>query len=394
MNVLFVVDEFPFPPRNGVTLPVANFIELFNERGHRVDLLLLNLPGSPTAGNGKLSRAVTAFGQVQLERTGRFRGLVQELTARRALFESWSMKGQLSGDGLLTHYDLVWASPIRPYALWLELQYRLGIRADKIMAAINDSYTLTLSELSKRKTIGLERLIYRARARAMRSIEKNRLMKADFIAVQSKREVEFFRELISGVELPAVIEVKNGVASGLLKDRLRAEFDLLFVGSLEGFYRPTLDWFIREVYSKMPIPRPSFVVIGSGATEEDKRKFAELSITYLSFVDDIYRWYLVSKILVAPIFKGYGTINKVIEAMAAGCVVVGDRTAFNGLENFVPNRDGLVADLPGEFMDSILNVLADPCLAEEIGDNARNLMRKDFSWDSRINFVLDRLKLS
>jgi len=143
----------------------------------------------------------------------------------------------------------------------------------------------------------------------------------------------------------------------------------------------------------MEIPRPSFVIVGAGAKDEDIKKFSDLSIEYHPFVEDIYHFYLKSKILVAPIFKGYGTINKVIEAMAAGCVVVGDKTAFNGLENFVPGRDAFVAESPGEFLDCIKRTLADPSKAEMIGENSRALMRKDFSWNSRIDTVLSRLEL-
>lgn len=394
MNILFVVDELPFPPRNGVTVPIANFIELFSANGFRVDILLLDISDSDLVKNTKFKNVVTAFAQLPLKRTGRIIGLFSELLGRSALFEAWFPRGGLVGDKLLPHYDLVWASPIRSYGLWLKFNKIINISSNNLIAAINDSYTLTLRELSNRKTIWLQRWFYRCRALAMHGVEKKLLKRADIVAVQSKREIDFFREMFTESEAPEVIELKNGVALTLFQDRPAAMLDILFVGSLDAFYRPTLDWFIREVYSKMPIPRPSFSVIGRGATEEDIRRFSELSINYLPFVEEIANFYLTSRILVAPIFKGYGTINKVIEAMAAGCVVVGDRTAFNGLENFVVSRDGLIAESPDDFSSCILAVLADPRWASEIGENARKLMQKDFSWASRLHCVLSRLNLS
>ena len=393
MNVLFVVDEFPFPSRNGVTLPVCSFIELFVEKGFRVDLLLLNITDSNAIDSTRLNGVVTAFAQLPLKRSGRFVGLGLELIGKSALFEAWLPRGGLIGDKLLDHYDLVWTSPIRSYGLWLKFQYILKINANYLMAAINDSYSLTLKELSNRKANGVERLVYRCRALAMRGIEKRLLKKANFVAVQSRREIDFFRELFTDGEVPDLIELKNGVATNLFHERPGSVRDLLFVGSLDDFYKSTLDWFIREVYSKMPVPRPSFLVVGKGATEDDIRKFAELSIDYLSFVEDISTFYLTSKILVAPIFKGYGTINKVIEGMAAGCVVVGDKTAFNGLENFVPKRDALVAESSSDFLVEIMAVLADSVRANLIGSNARKLMREDFSWNSRLAIFMDRLEL-
>ncbi|MHB1200379.1 MAG: glycosyltransferase family 4 protein [Polaromonas sp.] len=393
MNILFVVDEFPFPPRNGVTLPVANFIKLFAKKGFRVDLLLLGISDAEDHQNIELAHMVTEVVRIPLKRSERVFGLFLELIGKKALFEAWSVKRMPSGGRLLAHYDLVWASPIRSYALWLRLKSMLGTEANRVVAAINDSYTLTLMELSKRKETAFKRWGYICRASAMRGIERRLLAKADLVGVQSKREIDFFRLDFPLGQRPEVIELKNGVAPNLFKARDAVVYDLLFVGSLDDFYRPTLDWFVREVYSKMEIPRPSFAIIGAGATDEDIKKFADFSIEYFPFVEDIYHFYLTSRILVAPIFKGYGTINKVIEAMAAGCVVVGDKTAFNGLENFVPNRDALVAESSSEFLDCITEMLADSSRAEVMGKNARKLMHKDFSWDNRIDIVLSRLEL-
>jgi glycosyltransferase involved in cell wall biosynthesis len=393
MNILFVVDEYPFPSRNGVTLPVSNFMKLFAAKGFRVDLLLLNISDSNTFDCRRFKGVTTAFAQLSLKRTRRLVGLGLELMGKEALFEAWSPMNGLVGDRLLEHYDLVWASPIRSYGLWLKFSSSLNISTSKLVAAINDSYSLTLKELSKRKLRWFGRWIYHFRSLAMYGIEKKLLKKADFVAVQSRREIDFFREMFEEGDTPDFIELKNGVSANLFQDRPVAVCDLLFVGSLDAFYRPTLDWFIREVYSKMPVPRPSFSVVGKGATDEDIRKFAEFSINYLPFVENIEDVYLTSKILVAPIFKGYGTINKVIEAMAAGCVVVGDHTAFNGIEGFAASRDGLVAESPGEFLGCIQTVLADSRWAKEIGESARNLMLKDFSWDSRLHAVLSRLNI-
>jgi len=393
MNILFVVDEFPFPPRNGVTLPVANFIELFAKKGFRVDMLLLGVSDAEDHGRVELAHMVTEIVRLPLKRSGKIAGLFLELIGRKALFEAWSVKSEPFREGLLARYDLVWASPIRSYALWLRLRSMLDIEANRVIAAINDSYALTLMELSRRKGTVFERLGYRCRASAMCGIEKRLLAKSDIVGVQSKREIDFFRADFQEGQRPELIELKNGVAPNLFRARDAVVYDLLFVGSLDGFYRPTLDWFLQEVYSKMKIPRPSFVIVGAGATDKDINKFADLCIEYHSFVEDVYHFYLASKILVAPIFKGYGTINKVIEAMAAGCVVVGDKTAFNGLENFVPDRDALVAESPDEFLSCIMSMLANPSRSDVMGENARKLMREDFSWNSRIDAVLSRLEL-
>lgn len=392
MNLLFVVDEFPFPPRNGVTIPVANFIDLFASAGHRVDLLWLTLDGSPVEATAAPA-GVTACAQVAMRRTGKFWAVASELSGRQAVFAAWAPDGALVGDALLARYDVVWASPIRAFALWVKWHASLGIQATRSVAAVNDSYALTLRELSRRQAANaISRMVYRARAGVMPRIERRILSAADVVAVQSRREVDFFDSLFSSTGRPCVVELKNGVAAQLFRARQPAKYDLLFVGTLDAFYRPTLEWFVREVYSRLPLPRPSFAVVGRGASEEDCRRFADLDITYLPFVDDIYAIYLQSRILVAPIFKGYGTINKVIEAMAAGCVVVGDVSAFNGIEGFLAGEHGLVASTAEEFFHCIGDSLSDESASERRGTAARQLMARDFSWSSRYRQALAALE--
>lgn len=388
MKILFVVDEFPFPPRNGVTLPTANIIELFIKRGFHVDLLHLVVSDDLVDYGLAKSKGISACALILMRRFEQVRSIIKELIGVSAVFEAWRPDGRIVGDPLLSEYDLVWASPIRPFGLFLKYHEKINIDAAYFMAAINDSYALTLYGLSNKQVGFLAKFTYRMRAHAMRSIEKRMLKAADYIAVQSKREIDYFSCLYAGERAPKLIELKNGVSDYLFQPRQEVEYDLIFVGSLDAFYRSSLDWFVREVYCNLPGPRPSFAIIGRGATEDDILAFNMLSIKYFPYVDDISGFYLKSTILVAPIFKGFGTINKVIEAMAAGCVVIGDHTAFNGIDNFSHLSEGIVAESPSDFVRNINLILGDRELAKRIGGNARDLMRKDFSWDSRFEVLI------
>lgn len=391
MNILFVVDEYPFPPRNGVTIPTANWIRLFVNSGCRVDLLVLDgiVPASPNATRPDFD--VGVIEHIRLRPNNRLIGYFLELLGISPVFERWSTAGAGSRGQLLESYDLIWASPIRAFSIWLKLSARLGIRARSSLAAVNDSYALTLAALAQRKQRPWERWLYLARSRAMRKIERRILGRADFIGVQSLVEVDFFNSIFRTFCTPEILVLKNGVDDLFFGDRLTLKLDLLFVGTLDDNYRPTIHWFIKEVYASFPEPRPRFGVIGSMANEGDLNLFNEFGIEYNGFVNDIAACYCSSTILVAPIFKGFGTINKVLEAMASGCVVIGDSSAFNGIENFEPGRHGLIASTAQEFITCISAVIADRSLTDSIGSSARNLIREEFSWESRMESIVERL---
>lgn len=391
MNVLLIVDEYPFPPRNGVTVPIANFAMQLASANCKVDMLWFDLESSRVPVQRADGGSIGELIRIPMERQGLLRRAIAECTGIAPAFSAWSPIGELPV-AVRKHYDLAWASPIRAFGLWLAQREALGVAADRTWAVINDSYTLSLLELAKRQRTWGSRLLYRLRARGMKVIEPRLLTQADTVAVQSAREIEFFRRAFADAASPRLLELKNGVSDALFAQRSVPVRDLLFVGTLDAFYKPTLQWFIREVYAQLPEPRPAFTVVGRGAEAADLHLFEKLGIEYQSFIDDIASAYLSSSVLVAPIFKGYGTINKVLEGMAAGCVVIGDTTAFNGIAGFVPGRHGIVANTREEFVVGISSALADPAALSAIGAEARELMRREFSWGSRLDTVLRALE--
>jgi glycosyltransferase involved in cell wall biosynthesis len=77
--------------------------------------------------------------------------------------------------------------------------------------------------------------------------------------------------------------------------------------------------------------------------------------------------------------EGYGVAAR--EAMAPGCPVVA--TAVGGLPDAVV--DGITGLLvepgsPGELREALLRLLGDRAFAEELGANAREAVRRDYSW--------------
>ena len=395
MNFLFILDEYPFPARNGVTVPVSNLIQLLTQKGHRVDILLFEL-NTNNSNIDKVNYAkndhITAYSSIKFKRKSLIPSFINEILTIEPVFMSWNIVDQTDIELLLDQYDVIWTSPIRPFGIWIKIRSSINVKSDYIVAAINDSYSMTLTALSKKASIAF-RFFYKIRALAIKHIERKLLPEADLICVQSRVEIEFLSTVLDSDSKEKLFEFKNGVSDKFLTPRLPHKYDLLFVGVLDDNYRPTIQWFINKVYSRFTEIRPTFCIISSTANESDINFFKKFDIVHIPFVSEIDQYYLSSKILIAPIFKGFGTINKVLEAMAAGCVVIGDNSAFNGIEAFVPGRDGIVAATEGEFYDAIYNILSNENLAFSIGHCARILIKNNFSWNSRLNYLSKRLPL-
>lgn len=86
------------------------------------------------------------------------------------------------------------------------------------------------------------------------------------------------------------------------------------------------------------------------------------------------------RIGVAPIFKGSGTRLKLLEYMAAGLPVVTTRKGAEGLD-LEGGTHVLFAETGAEFQDSLLRLLGDWPMSNNLSTNAAELVRKKFDWE-------------
>ena len=138
-------------------------------------------------------------------------------------------------------------------------------------------------------------------------------------------------------------------------------------------------------------PDATFTISGKCKDEPMLKLFADNNVHHQQFVEDPKDLYATQAVLLAPIFKGYGLINKVVQSMAAGTIVIGDPTAFNAIPDFIPGKHGLVADSPKQFVELLKDVFEKPKQFDKIRLEARELMLKHFQWDTRYQQLKSRL---
>jgi len=158
-------------------------------------------------------------------------------------------------------------------------------------------------------------------------------------------------------------------------------------------YLRRLNWFIDEILPRVRDSNPEVIVqvVGRCGDEEFIKKLKKSGILYVDFVDSLGDLYASASILVAPIFKGYGLINKVVQAMAAGTIVVGDKTAYNGICGFKPGVHGFTAENADGFTAAILRTLKNPEINQQIRRDARTLVVDNFNWQRGLANILEKV---
>jgi hypothetical protein len=157
--------------------------------------------------------------------------------------------------------------------------------------------------------------------------------------------------------------------------RLRGR-EALFVGGFKHY--PNVDgilWFGTEVWPSVraELPDATITIVGSHvpASVEDLGQVEGVDV--VGYVSSTEHYLERAAVSVAPLRFGAGMKGKVVEAMAAGLAVVTTSSGAQGL-GAVSGRQLIVADEAEEFARSVVELLADPDRAEDIGRAGRELV--------------------
>lgn len=159
-------------------------------------------------------------------------------------------------------------------------------------------------------------------------------------------------------------------------------------------YEPNIDaarYFAREVWPQVRARMSSarFVVAGRSPTAEVLRLAEMEGVEVLGEVPDMASLLARSWLAVAPMRRGSGIKNKVLEAWAAGTPVVMTSLATNGIEAASGFTD-LVADDPKSMARVVLRLLEDRETRERLGGRAYEAARAQ-SWEEAARKVSDLL---
>ena len=228
-------------------------------------------------------------------------------------------------------------------------------------------------------------------------IEAKMLRIYDLILLQTDVDKKWLDKISSGKLAKKTMAVSNGVNDDLFDLPIMNDGkDILFLGILNNGYGKSLEWLMNNVWPKIRKAHKDtrLCVVGRGASDQLRLRMAEDNhITYTEYLPNICEVFKNKVVMLAPVFKGYGLINKVIESMAAGVPVVGDSGCFNGISEFTDGRHGIVANDADSFAKETLKLLANPKKRRDIADSARALVRKNFSWEDRIEDIVKRIEL-
>jgi glycosyltransferase involved in cell wall biosynthesis len=404
-RLLVVCDQLPHPVRNGITLPLGPWLDHLR---HYADLglLWLRAPSDEPDQPDYLTANVERFGPVStldFERLSYSKRIAAEFKGLAMFQHGWVPRDPSEARAALAGWQgaTVLVSPVRALARWQSLLAAVpGWTPRRTVAALHDCTTAEYRNRWRSPQLGptgaLKAATHLARSPLVARIEARMLRHVDAVLLQTPADLDAMRTLVGADAAAKVALAPNGVREDLFSLQPGADDSrVLFVADLGGEYAPIASWLLACVWPRVraAVPGASLTIIGRNAPLALREAMAVAAgVQHHEYAADLAPLYASSRVVLSPLWKGFGLINKTLEGLAAGRAVVGGRAAFNGIDGFESGRDGLAlaSTAAQPFADAVASLLADPEGAAQMGREGRTRVR-NFQWAVSAERVRDAL---
>ncbi|MFK5892764.1 MAG: glycosyltransferase family 4 protein [Pseudomonadota bacterium] len=391
MKVLFVTNEIPYPPDNGVRIVSYNAMRLMKESGHQLGLAVLTEEHDDLHDRfNKIKRfcEVDSTFLEELIYKNKFFTLIKSFVCNKI----YPIERYNSNDFRSKLIELI--EKFKPDVIHFDVitmtQY-IDIVPEGIgtVASINDSYCLTLENLfSNGQYKGLQYIYRKLQYYQTRHYERTIYPKFDKVHVMTQIDANFLESLNPNISTSVI---PNGVTSNLfhIVDDTINKFDIIFVAKLVGDNLYSLQEFLKLSWPYIHefAPDVKLHIVGQVTDEaiELKNKYNNLNgVCFLGYIEKLEDAYSSCGIAIVPVNKNCGLINKAIEAMAAGLAVVGFESSFSSLTGAVDRQHYISVKDFKSIADAVIELLNNDNLLNELKVSAHEFAVDNYSWESRI----------
>jgi polysaccharide biosynthesis protein PslH len=378
LNVLVLSAHLPYPPRWGFGTRVFQLMRQVASR-HDATLLCYASAGDESVERLREEFPVEAVARdAQSEREKRLTQL-RSLASRLPYdcYTTHSAEMQVAIDRLCAsrRFDVVQLEST------LLAPFRLPPGTPVVLDEHNVDYEV-YARMHESERSPLRRAFYRSQERRFRRYEQRCWGEVAACVMTSDREVEIVRR---HAPCAFAATVPNGVDVNYFapSDAPVEPQTLVFNGVLD--YRPNIDGVNFLVDEVLPLvrrrwPDVRLTVVGRGSPAEVEA-LRRRGVDATGEVPDVRPHLQRAAVVVVPIRMGSGTRLKVVEGLSLGKALVSTTVGHEG----VGVRDGehlLVGDTAEGFAEQIGRLFEDAALGERLGRAGRELMMREYSWDS------------
>ncbi len=394
-KILIVTNRVPYPLKDGGNMAMHAMIEGYHKRGWKVHLLSMNTTKHYVKSEAlkRIFSHLHAFTWVDINNVVKWQDVLRNFFfgkepehAKR--FYSEEFKSKLKEILVDFAPDVVQIESV--YLTTYLPVVKKHSDAVTVLRMHNVEYQiwqgLARKTKNKLKSYYMDNLAIRVRNFERMAWKEYNLLLA--ISEKDAQLVQRLEDVTNVVVAPFSIETDKIKPSG--KDTQWVGYH---IGAMD--WRPNQDgirWFLHKAWPAIHKAAPKFKFYFAG--REMDKEFMDMKISgvqCMGEVADADAFIEDKKILIVPLWSGGGIRVKILEAMAAGKIVVTTSKGIKGIDAR-PEEHYLRAHTPQDFAKAIKWCLENRKAAEELADNARALVVEKYSEEKVMKTVTDEVE--
>jgi glycosyltransferase involved in cell wall biosynthesis len=392
MKILFVTNEIPYPPDNGVRIVSYNAMRLMRESGHELALAVLTEEKNNISERfKKVSLFCEDNCSCMMKLVPRNKWVIQlKSFFYNQPFPIERHQNQSFRDKLIWLINEFQPDVVHFDVIAMTRYYDVVPVSVGIVGSINDSYSLTLiNSLAGNRYTGLQYLYRKFQLYQSKVYEASVYERFDGIHVMTDVDADYLKKLNDKIQTSII---PNGVNPKLfhIKDETFDKTDIIFVAKLIGANLYSLQEFLKICWPVIHTASPKTTLYIVGELSDDALEVKDkISNTdgvcltgYVQFLEDAYA---KCGIAIVPINKNCGIINKAIEAMASGMAVVGFDKSFAGINGAKKNTHYISVGDYKMMGPAVVDLIKNASACQEIKSAAYSYAKANFSWSSRVD---------
>jgi len=180
------------------------------------------------------------------------------------------------------------------------------------------------------------------------------------------------------IVVPPNINIKDAPWEEIKKRSSVKRYVLVFHGTYTYIpNREAIEIIQKEIAPK--VKEATFVIAGTAVPKQHSKG----NVSFIGFVENLNTFLSSCDIAIVPLKRGAGIKIKILDYMVAGLPIVTTKKGAEGLDLINNKHAIIVNDVNEEFIASIKYLIVNPKIRKKIGHNAKKLIKKKYSKESR-----------
>ena len=394
-KILIITNRVPYPLKDGGNLAMDAMIEGYHNAGWQVYLLSMNTSKHHIAHTAlkKLFTHLHAFEWVdvdnKLKRTDILRNfLFSKQPEHAGRFYNEAFRQKLKN--ILTSFrpDVVQVESVYLTTYMKDIKKNAGVIT--VLRLHNVEYQIWQSLADKSKN-PVKRLYLENLTKRVRDFERDAWKQYNLLLAITEKDASVvlrLEEMANVTVAPFSIDVQK-----IQPPDGNERWVGYHIGAMDWIANQSgIRWFLHHAWPMIHKALPRFEFYFAGRNMPDEFKKMNIDGVYcLDEVPSAEDFIADKKILIVPLLSGGGIRVKILEAMAAGKVVISTSTGIKGIDA-KPGEHYLKVHKPEDFVKAIKWCLNNKEAAENMAIKARTLVAEKYENSKVIKKVIDEVE--